>query len=54
MDPSMMISLSDRDDRDARRKARSAGFDLLVQRPVEPRVLMQRIGECMRGGTVFA
>jgi DNA-binding response OmpR family regulator len=51
---SVMVALSDRDDRDTRRKARSAGFDLLVQRPVEPRVLMQRIGEHMRGGMAFA
>jgi DNA-binding response OmpR family regulator len=50
---SVLIALSDRDDRDTRRKARSAGYDLIVQRSVAPRVLMQRIGEHMRGGIAF-
>ena len=47
--PPVLVALTDGDDRGQRRRAREAGFDLVVARPVDPSALMERLGEYLFG-----
>jgi CheY-like chemotaxis protein len=48
-DPPVLVALTESDDRGQQRRARDAGFDLVVARPVDPSALMERLGEYLFG-----
>ena len=48
--PPVLIAVTESDDRGERRRARAAGFDLIVTRPVDPSALMERLGDYLFGG----